>query len=193
MTLYGDTDLGQHGGVWQSAKGSVSTSVSTLTQVMACCLMAPSHYMNKCWFIISRVQRHSFEGHFTRYSSHQSIKLAWKWLIWNYFSNSQGSMSQHTEVWSNACMCHWTGSSLVQVMAYHQFRTKPSPHPMHIYCQLDPQQRNFDEIWIKTYFSFNKIYLQMLSAMFQPCCSNLSVRNMTCLLTYYPLGAAQKY
>ena len=26
---------------------------STLAQVMACCLMAPSHYLNRCWLIIS--------------------------------------------------------------------------------------------------------------------------------------------
>ena len=29
---------------------------STLAQVMACCLMAPSHYLNQCWLIISEVQ-----------------------------------------------------------------------------------------------------------------------------------------
>ena len=28
---------------------------STLAQVMACCLTAPSHYMNQCWFIIKGV------------------------------------------------------------------------------------------------------------------------------------------
>ena len=28
---------------------------STLVQVMACCLMAPSHYPNQCWFIISEI------------------------------------------------------------------------------------------------------------------------------------------
>ena len=30
-------------------------SVSTLAQVMACCLTAPSHYLNQGWFIISKV------------------------------------------------------------------------------------------------------------------------------------------
>ena len=30
-------------------------SVSTLDPVMACCLMAPSHYLNQCWLIISEV------------------------------------------------------------------------------------------------------------------------------------------
>ena len=28
---------------------------STLAQVMACCLTAPSHYLNQCWLIISKV------------------------------------------------------------------------------------------------------------------------------------------
>ena len=28
---------------------------STLTQVMACCLTAPSHYLNQCWLITSKV------------------------------------------------------------------------------------------------------------------------------------------
>ena len=30
-------------------------SWSTLVQVMACCLTAPSHYLNHCWLIISKV------------------------------------------------------------------------------------------------------------------------------------------
>ena len=30
-------------------------SSSTLAQVMACCLTAPSHYLNQCWLMISEV------------------------------------------------------------------------------------------------------------------------------------------
>ena len=37
-------------------------SWSTLAQVMACCLTAPSHYLNQCWLIISEVQWQSPEG-----------------------------------------------------------------------------------------------------------------------------------
>ena len=33
--------------IWRQRSGS------TLAQVMACCLAAPSHYLNKCWLIIS--------------------------------------------------------------------------------------------------------------------------------------------
>ena len=34
-------------------------TMSTLVQVMACCLTAPSHYLNQCWLNIIRVLWHS--------------------------------------------------------------------------------------------------------------------------------------
>ena len=37
-------------------------SWSTLVQVMACCLTAPSHYLNQCWLLISKVLWHSSEN-----------------------------------------------------------------------------------------------------------------------------------
>ena len=38
----------------------------TLIQVMACCLMAPSHYLNHCWLLVRGVQWHSPEDSFIR-------------------------------------------------------------------------------------------------------------------------------
>ena len=35
-------------------------SGSSLAQVMACCLTAPSHYLNQWWLIINEVQWHSY-------------------------------------------------------------------------------------------------------------------------------------
>ena len=35
--------------IWRQRTGS------TLAEVMACCLTAPSHYLNQCWLIISKV------------------------------------------------------------------------------------------------------------------------------------------
>ena len=35
---------------------------STLAQVMACCLLAPSHYLKQCWLIIGEVLWHSSQG-----------------------------------------------------------------------------------------------------------------------------------
>ena len=34
---------------------------STLAQVMACCLTAPSHYLSQCWFTMNET-RHTFQG-----------------------------------------------------------------------------------------------------------------------------------
>ena len=36
--------------IWRQRSGS------TLAQVMACCLTAPSHYLHQCWLIINEVQ-----------------------------------------------------------------------------------------------------------------------------------------
>ena len=46
---------------------------------MACCPTAPSHYLNQCWLIISKVQRHSSQGNFTIDTS--AINH------WNYLEN----------------------------------------------------------------------------------------------------------
>ena len=51
--------------LWPSDTIWRQRSRSTLVQVMACCLKAPSHYLNQCWLIISEVLRHSPEGNFT--------------------------------------------------------------------------------------------------------------------------------
>ena len=45
--------------IWWQGSGS------TLAQVMACCLMAPSHYLSQCWLIISEVMWYSHVGNFT--------------------------------------------------------------------------------------------------------------------------------
>ena len=42
---------------------------STLIQIMACCLTAPSYYLNKCWLITIKVQRHSSGDNLTRDTS----------------------------------------------------------------------------------------------------------------------------
>ena len=49
--------------IWWHRSGSI------LTQVMACCLMAPSRYLYQHWLIISKVWWHSSEGNFIRDTS----------------------------------------------------------------------------------------------------------------------------
>ena len=45
--------------LWPSDAIWQQRSRSKLPQVMACCLTAPSHYLNQCWLIISKVYWHS--------------------------------------------------------------------------------------------------------------------------------------
>ena len=45
--------------IWRRRSGS------TLSQVMACCLTAPSHYLNKCWLSINNVPRYPYKSIFT--------------------------------------------------------------------------------------------------------------------------------
>ena len=60
---------------------------STLAQVMACCLVAPSHYLNQCWLVISVV--HSSESNFTRETSAINQQIAWKLLTQVFFRHGQ--------------------------------------------------------------------------------------------------------
>ena len=45
--------------LWPSDAIWCNRSGSTLVQVMACCLAAPSHYLNQCWLIINSVNTSS--------------------------------------------------------------------------------------------------------------------------------------
>ena len=56
------TNMGRFKSVGPSDARWRQRSGSTLAQVMACCLTAPSHYLNQCWLIISKVLWHSSEG-----------------------------------------------------------------------------------------------------------------------------------
>ena len=89
---------------------------STLVQAMTCCMMAPSHYLNQCWLIISKVQWHSSEGSFTRDTPaiNHSSKLE------NYINkvsfisprgqwvNSSNSLSQNLSLNQCRFIVYWT-------------------------------------------------------------------------------------
>ena len=51
------------GFIWRHSFGS------TLVEVMACCLTAPSHYLNQFSLIINKVQWYSSNGNFTKDTS----------------------------------------------------------------------------------------------------------------------------
>ena len=51
----GVNSLWPRDGIWRHR------SLSTLVQVIACCLTVPSHHLNQCWLRISEVLWHSYE------------------------------------------------------------------------------------------------------------------------------------
>ena len=80
---------------------------STLAQVMACWLIAPSHYLNVCWLIISEVPWHSSQGIIMRRSEDtsqknkilKSFRITFRsprgQCVWSYGNTSQ--------IWSAQC------------------------------------------------------------------------------------------
>ena len=68
--------------LWPSDSAWRHKSGSTLAQVMACCLTAPSHYLNQCWLIMSEDLWQSPDGNFTR-----GLKIAYL----KFPSNLQGA------------------------------------------------------------------------------------------------------
>ena len=71
--------------IWRHKSGS------TLAQVMACCLTAPSHYLNQCWLIISKVQWHSSECNFTKIPQPSVTEISWKITYLKFHSNFPGA------------------------------------------------------------------------------------------------------
>ena len=74
--------------IWRQRSGS------TLTQVMACCLTAPSHYLNQCWLVISKVQWYLSEGNFTIDTSAMNHINS----LENYLSKISSKISQGTMI-----------------------------------------------------------------------------------------------
>ena len=78
--------------------GSLSLRTgSTLAHVMACCLTAPSHYLNQCWLIISKILWLSSKSIMIRRSEDTNqLKKSWKITFIRSYQDppiSQGPMS----------------------------------------------------------------------------------------------------
>ena len=64
--------------------------VSTWAQVMARCLTAPSHYLNQCWHIISKVHWHSSEPISREILQPSITKINWKVTYLKFHLNLSG-------------------------------------------------------------------------------------------------------
>ena len=97
--------------------------------ILACFFTAPKHYLNQCWLIISRVQKHSSGGNFLRDTCTTAIineiclkqikvmstscEIALRWMSQNTFDEK----SALVEVM--ACFCLAASSYLNQVLQCH--------------------------------------------------------------------------
>ena len=111
---------------------------STLVQVMACCLTAPSHYLNQCWLIIREILWHSPEGNFTgndqdiypyEFENDKFKITATSPSPWDQWVNSSTPSAEYSSM-------KW--AALVQVMACCLSNPKPLPEQMLTFYQLDP-------------------------------------------------------
>ena len=71
--------------IWRQRSGS------TLAQVMAWCLTAPSHYLNQCWFTFSKVHWHSFEYILQEMIELSITKISWKITFLKFLWNLTGA------------------------------------------------------------------------------------------------------
>ena len=78
--------------IWQRRSGS------TLGQIMACCLMAPSHYLTQCWLIMSEFLWHSPEGNFARNA--QDIYPSYEIEIYKFKITATSPRGQWVKVYS---------------------------------------------------------------------------------------------
>ena len=107
---------------------------STLAQVMACCLMAPSHYLNQCWLII-RVRSCGFHVRAISQELPQwSItKIYLKITCLKFHTNFPGA----NELMQKAFPCHDIIRMMddIMVMLYKDSNdgTKPLPEPLSTY------------------------------------------------------------
>ena len=92
-----NTNCGKlHINIWRQG------SRSTLAQVMACGLMAPSHSLNQCWFITKGVLWHSPESNFIRGAYEVNLLCAFEDYTFKITTISQGPMREtHVGLASN--------------------------------------------------------------------------------------------
>ena len=64
-------------------------SRSTLALVMACCLMAPSHYLNPCWLLISEVLWHSPDNNFKVSTQATNVHNEFENILLEYLTHLQ--------------------------------------------------------------------------------------------------------
>ena len=85
--------------IWRHGFGS------TLIQVMACCLMAPVHYLNHSLFILRGIQWHALESNFTTNAHERDpwhVLGYWTFDLLLHFPGISGLINQSFQPWQQA-------------------------------------------------------------------------------------------
>ena len=99
--------MGHNDAIWRQGSGS------TLAQVMACCLAAPSHSLNQCWLIIRKVQWYSSVTISQALPPPSITEISFKSFIQNSIAISQGSMSSVFNIYIYIIRCRFRFIALV--------------------------------------------------------------------------------
>ena len=142
---------------------------------MACCLTAPSHYLDQCWLSINEVLWYSPVRKFTWSAE---VAILYNELENHTFSGTNdlshwGLVMPYAILWSLVIIGSDSGLLPVQYQA-----TNSTNADLLSIRRLEPY---FSEMSFEIRaFSFNKMHLKMLSAKWQPFCSCFIV--LRCLL-----------
>ena len=146
---------------------------------MACCLMAPSHYLNQCWLVIGEVLWHSPEGNVTRNAQDN--------YPWYKFENYWFKIiiASPRAQWVQYLLTYWGRAMHICVgrltIIGSDNGLSPGRRQAIIWTNagillIEPLGTNFNEILIGIQtFSFKKMHLKVSSAKWRPPCLGLNV------------------
>ena len=111
--------------IWQHRSGS------TVAQVKAWCLTAPSHYLNQWWLLISEVVWHPSEGNFTASTQDAILKNELEKYTLRLLPNPPGSNELMCLCQTNLRVaiissraCHLVGiSEVIVLVPYHYIKS----------------------------------------------------------------------
>ena len=152
---------GNFNSLWPSEVIWWQVSRSSLAQVMACWLMARSHYLNQCWLLISEVLWHSPDSNFT-----ESLKFTNLRLVKS--SSGQWAKSKHSLKFTNLRLVKSSSGQWVK-----------SKHHMNLFALPSQFAKSILNVTFKVTFFFSfkmSIFVNlMLHFCVTPTVSDLSV------------------
>ena len=129
-------------------------SNSTLAQVMACCLTAPSHYLNQCWLINSKVQWHSSEDNFTKDASGTITEISFKIPYLKFRSNLPGA-NELSRYFDCACLGSISLGGQVRTIEASERRRNKSNVFSHglrpFWHDLSKYIQKWAQLWLRTH------------------------------------------